>query len=244
MASKGGPFIAAGLCLVPLAIFGLAAVLLLFAAMFAMGNDTSDINIADTGSTGELSSVVPPNFATLFKEAATFYHLSPAIVAAIYLTEHHTDSFGADISLNEVQSNCDVSSAGALGPMQLMPSNWQIWVQNEASKFDIKNPNPCRYRDSILAGARYINREIFVYNWTGCKITTDKYVIWTSSCIMNVGEHYCGACTGPACGTNGYDYCQQTLRHYRLVEGSAAYLRPPLLIADAGGFTKCTSTKN
>lgn len=195
--------------------------IILFA--FLANGGTSQATTAPAANT-DLSSVVPPNFAAIFNEAAEYYHLNPAIIAAIYLTEHHTDSFGKDLpSLSYAEPTCTISFAGAVGPMQLTSGPWQAFAQNDAPKFNITNPNPCRYRDSILGGARYINREIFT-GWAASCQTKNGYVVaWTDACIKEIGEHYCGACTGPACGTNGYNYCEQTLRHFNLVSAKTTF---------------------
>lgn len=183
--------------------------------------------------TGNLSDKVPKNYATLIKEAGSKFKLDPAIIAGIYLTEHHTDSFGKDIpSLDAYESGCSSNSSGARGPMQIIDGTWSGVVDN-IQRAGISNPDRCRYRDAFYGGAAVIRGKLgFSSTKAACDIKDSKDTPnYSDECIKMIGHRYCGACTGTACGTRGYNYCDQTLRHYNLTKGSLAYL-PPLLIND------------
>lgn len=154
-------------------------------------------------------------------------------MAGIYLTEHHTDSFGKDIpSLDATEKNCSSNGSGARGPMQIIDGTWSGVVPKLKDK-GIASPDRCKYRDAIWGGAAVIKGKIAGQPDAkrDCKIDKNGDIAWTDACIKSVGRAYCGACSGPACGTHGYNYCDQTLRHFKIAAGSLSYL-PPLLIND------------
>jgi|GEM_PF-1843490 len=232
VAKKAGKGLAIG-CLVQIFIFVFVILLATAMANPDAAADTIDTTDANYAQSGNLSEKVPPNFATLFKEAAAKFELDPAIVAGIYLTEHHTDSFGKDIpSLDAVESGCESNSSGARGPMQIIDSTW-TGTARTLKAAGIASPDRCKYRDAIWGGAAVIKYKIKSQPDTRreCKVDKDGKTTWNDACIKAVGRSYCGACDGPACGTHGYNYCDQMLRHYKLVSGSLSYL-PPLLIND------------
>lgn len=211
----------------------MGALLAITAVMFfsiGLNSPGVDEAAADTNfrTAGELSSKVPPNLATLFKEAAAQFDLDPAIIAGIYLTEHHTDSFGKDIaSLDATQANCTKNSSGAQGPMQIIDSTWTGVSKKLISK-GIENPDRCKWRDAIWGGAAVIRGKITRNGGqsdaiSACGITSSNDTPnYSDNCIRKIGRAYCGACDGPACGTNGYNYCDQTLRHYNISRSGVA----------------------
>jgi murein DD-endopeptidase MepM/ murein hydrolase activator NlpD len=101
---------------------------------------------------------IPPFLLPIYQAAGTEYGIPWQVLAAI--NEIETD-YGRNLS---------VSSAGALGWMQFMPSSWQSYGV-DANADGHKDPyNPA---DAIFAAARYlkaaggdkdINRAIFAYN--------------------------------------------------------------------------------
>lgn len=200
-----------------------------YASIYNKGGvaDNSSTNTA----TGELSDTVPPNFATLIKEAAGAFKLEPAIVASIYLTEHHIEKFGKDIpSLDYVQLNCQANSSGALGPMQIIDGTWK-GVDDKLIAKGISSPNRCRYRDAFFGGAAVIKGKISGQPdaRSACGITNDdKTANYTDDCVRKIGRAYCGACTGPACGRKGYNYCEHNLEAFKYAKGSLTAFLPYL----------------
>ena len=91
------------------------------------------------------ASAVPPILVPIYQRAATAYGLGPhgpAILAGINEVE---TAFG---------TNLNVSSAGAEGWMQFMPSTWETWGV-DANGDGVADPfNP---EDAIYAAARYLN---------------------------------------------------------------------------------------
>jgi hypothetical protein len=107
---------------------------------------------------------VPTNYLQLFKASAADYcpGLSWTVLAAIGQIE------SAD------GSNVGPSRAGALGPMQFLPSTWAIWGMDgfgQAGKPDVMNPYdavPSAARllcaDGAAAGGNALDSAIFDYN--------------------------------------------------------------------------------
>src|SRR4051812_22756156 len=104
---------------------------------------------------------VPPFLLPIYQAAGIQYGIRWEVLAAI--NEIETD-YGR---------NLNVSSAGALGWMQFMPSTWQMYGTdaNHDKKKDPYNPV-----DAIFAAARYlkaaggdkdVRRAIFAYNHAG-----------------------------------------------------------------------------
>ncbi len=168
-----------------------------------------------------LSDIVPPNYGSLFTEAGKATGVAPAMVAAIYMTEHHTDSFGADLpSLDYALSPCTENYAGAAGPMQFITSSWN-GVVDDLQAYGISSPDRCKYRDSII-GAAFLLKGKLRYDWvqTACKTTDLTTLAYTDDCVSRWGQSYCGvdACRDKACSNvaRGYFYCEEVVRKYKL----------------------------
>jgi hypothetical protein len=110
---------------------------------------------------GSLSSEVPAKLVPLYEEAAARYHLGvrgPSVLAAINFVE---TSFGANLGL---------SSAGAEGWMQFMPSTWAEWgIDGDGD--GVKDP--FNAADAIFSAANYLrdsgapgdwHEAVFAYN--------------------------------------------------------------------------------
>jgi cell wall-associated NlpC family hydrolase len=122
----------------------------------------------------------PPRFLIpIYKAAARRYHLPWQILAAINAIE--TD-YGRDLA---------VSSAGAMGFMQFMPSTWQEWGISAKGQ---GAPNPYDPADAIFSAARYLHatgaphylrRALFAYNHATWYVDE---VVWTAQSIMDRGR--------------------------------------------------------
>ena len=101
----------------------------------------------------------PPLFLIpIYKAASKRYHVPWKILAAINSIE------------TDYGRNLNVSSAGAIGWMQFMPSTWRMYGVAARGQ---PRPNPFDPRDAIFAAARYLaaagarddlRRAIFAYN--------------------------------------------------------------------------------
>ncbi len=173
-----------------------------------------------------LSDIVPPNFASLFTEASQASGVPAALIAAIYLTEHHTDTFGEDLSsINDTfqdyyGSACTENGSGAAGPMQFIPSSWPA---SKLTDYGISSPDRCKFRDSII-GAGFLLAGKVQYDSVAdvCKKNSDGSWNMTEECISLWGQAYCGVggCNNANCGAPNYLYCEEVVRKYNLVVGT------------------------
>jgi hypothetical protein len=130
---------------------------------------------------------VPPFLLPIYQAAGIEYGIRWEILAAI--NEIETD-YGR---------NLNVSSAGALGWMQFMPSTWKVYG-TDANKDDRKDPyNPV---DAIFAAARYlkaagyeddVRRAIFAYNHADWYVDS---VLLRARLIAGVPADLIGSLTG------------------------------------------------
>jgi Transglycosylase SLT domain/Peptidase family M23 len=130
---------------------------------------------------------VPPFLLSIYQAAGIEYGIRWEILAAI--NEIETD-YGR---------NLNVSSAGALGWMQFMPSTWQMYG-TDANKDGRKDPyNPV---DAIFAAARYlkaagyeqdVRRAIFAYNHADWYVDS---VLLRARLIAGVPADVVGSLTG------------------------------------------------
>lgn len=172
-----------------------------------------------------INSEVPAVFASLFTESSEKTGVPSALIAALYLTEHHTDSFGKDLpsvnaTFQEVYgSPCEENGSGAAGPMQFIPKSWSGVVPN-LKKVGISSPDRCNFRDSIM-GAGFLLKGKLKFKWVAdvCKVDSDGKVKMTDECVSRWGQAYCGVkgCNNSACGAPDYLYCEEVLRKYKLV---------------------------
>jgi Transglycosylase SLT domain/Peptidase family M23 len=130
---------------------------------------------------------VPPFLLSIYQAAGIEYGVRWEVLAAI--NEIETD-YGR---------NLNVSSAGALGWMQFMPSTWKMYG-TDANKDGRKDPyNPV---DAIFAAARYLNaagyeqdvrRAIFAYNHADWYVDS---VLLRARLIAGVPADVIGSLTG------------------------------------------------
>jgi hypothetical protein len=111
----------------------------------ALPEGTESFEIGSVPSSSCASSGVPPVLIPIFQRAASTYQLGPqgpAVLAGINEVE---TAFG---------SNLNVSSAGAVGWMQFIPSSWEMYGV-DANGDGVRDPyNP---EDAIFAAARYLS---------------------------------------------------------------------------------------
>lgn len=103
--------------------------------------DEDDKKVSSKNNTTTASSMKKTKYDSYFKEAALKYNVSESLLKAIAKAE------------SDFNANC-VSSAGAIGVMQLMPST--------ADELGVKNPyDP---RQNILGGAKCIAQKLKEFN--------------------------------------------------------------------------------
>lgn len=211
-----GVFISSG-CGISLVI-----IFILIGVSSAVGIDWfgSNSNSSAISPEGLNLSIVPPNYASLFTEASQKSHVPAALIAALYLTEHHTDSFGKDLkSIDQVLSPCTENSSGAAGPMQFIPGSWPA---SGLKAIGIASPDRCKYRDSIIgAGLLLAGKVKYPSVQAVCKKNSTGEWVMTDKCISDWGQSYCGVggCHSSACSNSHYLYCEEVVRKYKLVAG-------------------------
>jgi murein DD-endopeptidase MepM/ murein hydrolase activator NlpD len=111
----------------------------------ALPEGTESFEIGSVPSSSCASTGVPPTLIPIFERAASTYQLGPqgpAVLAGINEVE---TAFG---------SNLNVSSAGAVGWMQFIPSSWETYGV-DANGDGVRDPyNP---EDAIFAAASYLS---------------------------------------------------------------------------------------
>jgi hypothetical protein len=130
---------------------------------------------------------IPPFLLPIYQAAGIQYDVPWQVLAAI--NEIETD-YGRNLS---------VSTAGAIGWMQFLPSTWKTWGV-DANGDGIKDPyNPA---DAIFAAARYLHaagaskslgRAIFAYNHAGWYVQS---VLLRAKLIGGMPDQLVGALTG------------------------------------------------
>lgn len=206
-----------------LMVFALGAMFMVGVGVFALNNgDSSGSTLSNGPLSDQLSSMVPPNYAQLFSDAENFSGVPAPMVAALYLTERHSDSFGADLpSLDYVMSPCKENASGAAGPMQFVQLSWN-GVVDDLQGIGITNPDRCAYKDSII-GAGFLLKGKFKYAWVqeSCSLDAAGNYLMTDECISRWGQSYCGVkgCNDANCGAPDYLYCEEVVRKYHIVIG-------------------------
>ncbi len=200
---------------------------LMVVALFAMGlfaMTHPDSFEKSSNYSANLSTKVPENFAKIFSAAEEKTGVPAAMIAARYLTEHHTGSFGKDLpSVDYVLSPCHENGSTAAGPMQFIRSSWNGVVDN-LEKAGIDSPDRCSYHDSII-GAGFLLKGKFKFGWVQevCDLDKNGDYKMTDECISRWGQAYCGinGCHDDNCGAPQYLYCEEVVRKYHIVIGDA-----------------------
>jgi hypothetical protein len=114
-------------------------------ATAAPGPTTPTLSIPSIPSSTCAAAGVPPILVPIYQRAATAYALGPQGAAVLAGINEVETAFG---------TNLNVSSAGAEGWMQFMPSTWETYGV-DANGDGVKDPyNP---EDAIFAAARYLS---------------------------------------------------------------------------------------
>jgi len=166
-----------------------AALLILMPLLF-----TSAASVLSTASCGQsaaqpapapAASAIPANYLALYRQAGSAYGIPWTILAAIGEVE---SGHGA---------NNGPSSAGALGPMQFLPSTWAIYGQGG----NIWNPAdaiPAAARLLVASGARTsMPAAIFAYNHSADYVAT--VLKWASTYAASGYTITTAQQTGTAC---------------------------------------------
>ncbi len=203
-------------------ILGIFLIIFIPAAGWGIGQEEEG-TITQTPTT-QLTGI-PTGWNQIIQEAAKEIDVPPLIVAAIYLTEHHTTTFGGDINPAKEDPNCEISYAGARGPWQLMPnwwygddaplvknaSKWKLKIEHEkvGLKF-IPYVNVCYYREAAFGGAYVIRAKMNnanIYKKYNDSLTDEK--------VKEIAKRYCGGCTDRGCGNANFNYCEFALERYK-----------------------------
>jgi uncharacterized membrane protein YgcG len=166
------------------------------------------------------SFAIPPFLLPIYQAAGIQYDVPWQVLAAI--NEIETD-YGRNLS---------VSSAGAVGWMQFLPSTWKRWGVDATGSGYADPYNPV---DAIFAAARYLNaagaskdlrKAIYAYNHAGWYVQS---VLLRAKLIGGMPNSLVSALTGlveghfPVAAPARYadDYVEQ-LAHKRVHKGNAA----------------------
>ena len=224
---KGLTFLSLG-CGLPGMLIGLLAAVV-FAAILIGSSGTDNAGASNPSGDTTISSRIPPGWAEILSFAAGKTSVPAALIGGIFLTEIHSDSFGADVSPTDTQ-NCTANGSGARGPMQIISSTWAGYkddMKAAGAPPEVYNSSvaPCDYRWGFVAGGFVIKGKA-----SGIDLTTI-----TENKVRTIAGAYCGNhCNyDSACDTSGYIYCDQAWRHYQIVSGAStvSYLPPPIALA-------------
>lgn len=204
-------------------------------------------NVCIFGSKRISNTVVPPGWWEVITFGAEKFNIPPEIIAAILLTEKHTDKFPNNIDPNGKENPCTKSYAGATGPFQIMPSEVRdaVYYHSDAIKRDklriTNNVNSaCYYKEGAWLAAFVLQSKM---NYSGHNCRSKGYdgnpplgkgtkVKKTFKQKLTKDEahltacRYCGADFDPACtGKNplykkhGYGGIA-AIRHEEILKGS------------------------
>lgn len=165
---------------------------------------------------GGINNKVPPNFATAINEASQKTGVDSALIAATFLNEHHSTSFGKDISsVNATEPNCGANSSGAIGPMQIIDNSWS---GGEVAKLLGKSSaDRCVYLDAFTGGALVIKNKM-TRSDVKSACSTSKSGSYTDGCLKAIANAYCADCNNKsACSPGNYNYCDEFVKRYKLV---------------------------
>lgn len=161
-----------------------------------------------------------PSMKNIFESAASFYKVPVSVLVGIFYNEGGLNpSWGWNDSKvlaasgpNCQVTNCDgsnVSSSGAKGPWQFLPSAWSSFstAAAEAGVSDGRTPNICNLLDSTFAAAKKLSRErggkdrYDPPQCVGYQLNTNKgpsqSCAWNRSDIVTAARQYLGYCEDP-----------------------------------------------
>lgn len=190
----------------------------LFVIFMGVGKDTNS-NQSSLSSSGSIN--LPAGWSQVIEDAAQKINVPPAMIAAIYLTEHHITKFSGDINPNGSDPNCKTSYAGATGPFQLMPDWWkgsdaplvknaQGWGLVVKYNNSVPYVDVCEWRAAAIGGAYAIKAKMNAAN-----IKKDADDLLSDAEVKEIAKGYCGCCDCPGCGSSNFDYCEFALERYK-----------------------------
>jgi len=151
----------------------LVAVLLAFAAA------TSQAQCAGAVGPGSAPGV-PANLLAIYEQAAGSYQLGPSGWAYLAAINQIETSFGHNLS---------VSTAGAIGWMQIMPATWaQYRVSADPADPDAP-PDPDDPWDAIFTAARYLHASGAPDDWPTA-LYAYNHAGWYVAEAMQLAQHY------------------------------------------------------
>jgi hypothetical protein len=155
----------------------------------------------------------------IFESAASFYNVPTAVLAGIFYSEGGFNrplyDWASDEFIMQVSGpgcevpQCDdynVSSAGAKGPWQFIPSTWAAYGDAVLDAIDDgREPNVCNLVDSTFAAAKKLAREsggAASYYCAECannilltgQGTVDSCSLWGSQRVVTAARQYLGYC--------------------------------------------------
>jgi hypothetical protein len=218
-------------CLAGLVFFGIIAIVLMVMG-FGFEKKSATPEPPPSSGGGTLSGV-PAGWNSLFDAAGKTIDVPPAMIASIYLTEHHITSFSGDIDPLGTETPCSTSYyAGATGPFQLMPNWWSgrdAPMNTLAPLWGLQYPvDPCRYKDAAYGGAYVIKTKM-----NNASVKKGYKDPLTDDEVKLIAQGYCGACTASGCGNDQFSYCEFALERYKSIIGSVAYWDDIIKIAKA-----------
>lgn len=151
--------------------------------------------------------------ARLFIDAGQWAGIPPAVLAGVAKIEgghlwEYTDDEIREYSAPEAKErNCQTSTAGARGPMQFMPDQWEIY-KNAAVLAGVRKqdylPEICNILDSVYAAALKLKQD----SGTGPENTCN----WNKETVYKAARSYYGACK--TFRTDIPDYCEFVWEYY------------------------------
>jgi len=161
-------------------VLGLALAILLplLAVLLALAAARSQ---AQCGLVGPGSAPgVPANLLAIFEQAAASHHLGPSGWAYLAAINQIETSFGHDLS---------VSTAGAIGWMQIMPATWSQYQVSADPANPGAPPDPDDPWDAIFTAARYLQASGAPGNWPTA-LYAYNHAGWYVAQTRQLAQHY------------------------------------------------------
>ncbi|MCL4427030.1 CHAP domain-containing protein [Patescibacteria group bacterium] len=190
-----------------------------------MGSFCSFIN-GGGGNGGGLSAVTPPGWREILTDAGKQLGVPPAMIGAIYLTEHHITGFASDVTPGADEPGCSVNSSGAIGPFQVLTSwlpdlNAHAYQWGFSGSFDLCNYKEAAYAAAyILQGKESANYGIDCPQLTPPQIAATFDTVFSDQQAHALGCRYCGGDQVTGCGNANFSYGQFAAQRYFALLGN------------------------